>query len=111
MTKKSEVLTARQQYWLEQLQSCEAPGKTVADYAAEHGLNAWTMYSAKKALVSKGALVKTQPGRFQRAQVIDAVVTASEWQVRLPNGVSVAFRGEVDGEALPTVLTAAARLE
>jgi len=111
MTSKSETLTARQRYWLEQIQACESVGKTVADYAAEHGLNARAMYSAKKALVSKGALAKGQPDRFQRAQVIDAVVTASEWQVRLPNGVSVAFRGEVDGEALSTVLTAAARLE
>jgi len=110
MTKKNEALTVRQQYWLEQLQACEAAGKTVADYAGEHGLNARTMYSAKKALVSKGAFAKAQPGRFQRAQVLDAVVTTSEWQVRLPNGVSVAFRGEVDGEALSTVLTAAARL-
>ena len=111
MTKKSEALTRRQQYWLEQLQACDAAGKTVADYAAEYGLSARAMYSAKKALVSKGALSKAQAGRFQRAQVIDGVVTTSEWQVRLPNGVSVAFCGEVDGEALSTVLTAAARLE
>lgn len=54
MTKKSEALAARQQYWLEQLHAHEASGKTVADYATEHALNAPTMDSAKKALLSKG---------------------------------------------------------
>lgn len=110
MVNKSTSLTPCQQCWLEQIRACEASGKTVADFAVEHRLSARAMYSAKKALVSKGALSKTQQGRFRRAQIIDAVATTSEWQVCLPNGVSVAFRGEVDGEALATVLTAAARL-
>ena len=61
------VLTERQRYWLEQIRACEASGKSVAAYAAEHGVEARAMYGAKKILVRKGVLPRTQGVRFQRA--------------------------------------------
>jgi len=103
------ALTERQCYWLEHVQACTASGKTIAEYAAEHGLAAQAMYAGKKMLVRKGVLPPTRPARFQRAQVTGAVV-GSEWRIHLPNGVSVAFSGSVDAATLTTILNTAATL-
>ena len=104
------ALTDRQRYWLEHVQACEAAGKSIAEYATEHGVNVRAMYSGKKILSSKGVLPATQPSRFQRVQVMEAAVSA-QWRIGLANGVSVAFVGEVDARALSTVLSTAASLE
>ncbi len=104
-------LTERQRYWLEQIQACEASGGTVAEYAAAHGIAVQAMYAGKQMLVKKGVLARTRRGRFQRAQVVDAVVVGSEWRVQLPNGVSVAFSGAVDAGMLTRVLNTAAAIE
>jgi hypothetical protein len=102
-------LTERQRYWLEHVQACEASGKTIAEYAAEHSLVAQAMYAGKKILIRKGVLPPTRPSRFQRAHVAGPVV-GSEWRIHLPNGVSVAFSGAVDAATLTTVLNTAATL-
>lgn len=101
------TLTERQRYWLEQIQLCEASGKTIAEYAIDQGIDAKAMYAGKKTLVKKGVLPRTRPARFQRAQVVNPVVD-SEWRIQLPNGVSVAFAGPVDARTLTTVLSTAA---
>lgn len=101
------TLTARQRYWLEQIQACEAAGKTIAEYARDQGIEAKAMYGGKKSLVKKGALPRTRTTRFQRARVVGPVV-GSEWRIQLPNGISVAFAGLVDAGELSAVLRAAA---
>ena len=102
-------LTDRQRYWLEQIKACEASGKSVAAYAAAHGIEARAMYGAKKVLVRKGVLPRTQGVRFQRAETT-AVGSDSEWRIQLPNGVSLNFSGTVDAGLLTIVLNAVARL-
>jgi len=104
------ALTERQHYWLNHLQACEASGKSIAEYAADHDVKVHTMYAGKKKLVEKGVLPRTRPERFQRAQVVDAV-SVSEWRIQLPNGILVAFAGSVDASALTTVLSTAASVE
>jgi len=103
------ALTERQRYWLDHVQACAASGKTIAEYAAAHGLAAQAMYAGKKLLVKKGVLPPTRPARFQRAHVARPVV-GSEWHIQLPNGVSVSFSGLVDTATLTTVLNTAATL-
>lgn len=103
------ALTGRQRYWLDHVQACAASGKTIAEYAADQGLSAPTMYAGKKMLVKKGVLPATRPVGFQRAQVVGPVVS-SEWRIQLPNGISVAFSGAVDVGTLTTVLNTAAAL-
>jgi hypothetical protein len=76
-------------------------------YAAAQALDIKALYSSKKALVKKGVLPRTRAPRFQRAQVVDAV-GGGEWQIQLPNGVSVAFTGPMDAGTLSTVLNTAA---
>ncbi len=103
------ALTERQRYWLEHVQACDASGKAISEYAAEHNFAAQAMYAGKKSLVRKGVLPPTRPARFQRAQVAGPVV-GSEWRIHLPNGVSVAFSGAVDAAVLTTVLSTVAAL-
>jgi len=103
-------LTEHQRHWLEHLRACEASGKGIAAYAAEHGLDVKAMYTGKKTLVKKGVLPRTCRRRFARAQV-KAAMTDNTWRIGLPNGVSVAFSGAVDAKALNTVLTAAAAVD
>ena len=103
-------LTEHQRKWLGRLQACEASGKSFAEYAAEHGFPVRALYDAKKALVKKGVLPRTQHNRFQRVQTATAAAD-TKWRIQLPNGVSVEFSGNVDGGALSTVLTTVARLE
>ena len=104
------ALTERQRYWLEHIQACEASGKSIVEYAATQGIAARAMYAGKKALVQKGVLPKTQTARFQRVQVMEAAAS-SQWRIGLPNGVSVAFAGEVDAKTLTTVLSVSASVE
>jgi hypothetical protein len=110
MQKMIPALTGRQRYWLEHIQACEASGKSIAEYAAEHGIHVRAMYSGKKMLVNKGVLPATQPTRFQQVQVVEAAV-GNQWRIGLPNGVSVAFVGEVDARALCAVLSVSASVE
>jgi len=77
---------------------------------AEQGIAAQAMYGGKKVLVKKGVLVTTRPARFQRLQVMEATLS-NQWRIGLPNGVSVAFVGEVDTRALTAILNSAASVE
>ena len=104
------VLTDRQRYWLEHIQACEAAGKSIVEYAAAQDFTAQTMYAGKSTLVKKGILPALRPTRFQRVQVLEAPIS-NQWRIGLPNGVSVAFAGEVDARTLTTVLSSAASLE
>ncbi len=101
------ALTKRQRYWLEQIQACEASGKTIAEYAMDHGIDVKAMYAGKKALVKKGVLPRTRATPFHKVQVVGPVMD-SEWCIRLPNGVSITFYGTADAGTLATVLNAAA---
>ena len=102
-------LTEHQRHWLDHLQACEASGKGIAAYAAEHGLDAKAMYTGKKTLVKKGVLPRTRR-RFARAQVRTAVID-NAWRIGLPNGISVAFSGAVDAKTLHMILTTAAAVD
>ena len=104
------ALTERQRYWLDHVQACAASGKSIAEYAAAHGLAAQAMYAGKKALVRKGVLPRTRAVRLQRARVVSTSL-GGEWRIELPNGVLVAFAGPVDASALSLVLNTAAAVE
>ncbi len=110
MQKMIPALTDRQRYWLEHVQACEASGKSIVEYAATQRIEARAMYAGKKTLVEKGVLPSIHPTRFQRVQVMEATLS-SQWRIGLPNGVSVAFAGEVDARILTTVLSSAASVE
>jgi hypothetical protein len=110
MQKMIPALTERQRYWLEHIQACEASGKSMVEYAASQDIVVRAMYAHKKILVQKGVLPDAQAVRFQRVQVMEAAAN-NQWRIGLPNGVSVAFAGEVDARTLTTVLSTAASVE
>ena len=110
MQKLIPALTERQRYWLEHIQTCEASGKSMAEYAALNDIAVRAMYSARKTLIKKGVLPIAKPARFQRVQVMETPVS-SQWRIGLPNGVSVSFAGEVDARSLSTVLNVSATIE
>ena len=110
MQKMISALTRRQRYWLEHIQACEASGKSMAEYAASQGIAVRAMYGGKKILVKKGVLAAAQPARFQRVEVMETPAS-KQWRIGLPNGVSVAFAGEVDARSLTTVLSVSATIE
>ena len=102
-------LTEQQRCWLKHVQACEVSGKRITEYATENGIGVRAMYDGKRSLVKKGVLPRTHAARFQRAQVVDPVVS-SEWLIQLQNVVSVEFAGSVDAGALAAVLNAVAAL-
>ncbi|MBE9550112.1 MAG: hypothetical protein IMF09_11960 [Proteobacteria bacterium] len=110
MQKMIPRLTSRQRYWLEHIQACEASGKSMVEYAATQGFPVQTLYASKKRLTNKGVLSGVHSPRFQRVQVLEAN-SGSQWWIGLPNGVSAAFVGEVDGGSLRTILSAAAAVD
>lgn len=65
------------------------------------------MYADKKSLVNKGVLARARATRFQRVQVVGAIV-GGEWRIQLSNGISVAIEGPIDAHALSMVLNTAA---
>ena len=110
MQKIIPALTDRQRYWLEHIQACETSGKSMAEYAASKDIAVRAMYSGRKTLLNKGILPAEQPVRFQRVEVMESAVS-KQWRIGLPNGVSVAFSGEVDARSLTTVLSVSATIE
>jgi len=103
-------LKEHQRYWLKYIRACEASGKRITEYAADHGLAVRALYDGKRSLVKKGVLSRTRAARFQRDQVVDQVV-GSEWRTQLPNGMSVVFSGPVDAGTLTSLLSTAAAVE
>ncbi len=106
-------LTERQCFWLKHIRTCDTAGQSTLEYAKAHGLESRAMYKARQLLVEKGVWsikkADRKSSRFQRAQVPSAT-TNSQWQIQLPNGVSVGFCGDVNAKALSLVLTTAAAL-
>ena len=104
-------LTERQQYWLKHIRACDAAGQTSIDYARENGINVKSLYSARKALADKGRLPPRKAISFQKIQTPgDHSRLDHQWRIQMPNGVVVAFGGELDATTLSLVLSAAASL-
>ena len=80
MQKMIPALTERQRYWLEHIQACEASGKSMAEYAALQDIAVRAMHAGKKILIKKGILPGIHPTRFQRVQVMEAVVN-NQWRI------------------------------
>jgi len=113
-------LTERQQYWLDHITRCDAGGHSTKDYAAAHDLSVQAMYSARRDLVERGALVPGGRGvraasrsRFSRAVPLERDAGGAAGltvQLQLRNGTVVGFSGPLDADALQWVLRTAAEL-
>ena len=108
-----QALTERQRYWMEHLRACEAAGKTMRAYASESGIDARSLYGAKKRLVKGGVLAAEKRSGgvgFSRARVVGGAAPGSDCRVQFPNGITVTFSATVEDGALSKILGAVAAL-
>ena len=108
---QDQVLSERQRYWLEHVQSWNQSGMRMSEYAKDQGFAVRSMYDAKKALVKRGLLPRSRSSyttRFEQVQIIESSAE-SEWRVALPNGSVVEFSASFDEHVLGKVLRAAAQ--
>ena len=86
-----QKLTERQRYWMEHLRACEASGKTMRAYASATGIDARSLYDAKKRLVQRGVLSaeKRSGGvEFSRARVVAGAAHGGDCRIQFPNGIT-----------------------
>lgn len=110
---RESSLTDHQRRILQHIRACDASGKRITEYCAEHGVNVRAMYDGRKIMVNKGILPRTHPRRFQRVKVTRSQGPAAmptDWRIQLPNGASVTFSGDVDAKVLKQVLNTVANL-
>ncbi len=106
-------LTDHQRRILQHIRACDASGKRITEYCAEQGISVRSMYDGRKSMVNKGILPRTHPRRFQRVKVAKPRIPttmSTDWRIQMPNGVSVAFSGDVDTKVLKQVLNTVAEL-
>ena len=116
----SQVLTERQQFWLDHITRCDAAGSSTKDYAAAHDLSVQAMYSARKDLVERGALLPGGRGlraisgsRFSRvvsSEQDNGSAASLTVQLQLSNGTVVGFSGAINADALRLILNTAVAL-
>lgn len=97
--------------WQVHLESVQASGMTVADYARQHGLSLSGMYSARYTLKQRKAVgVQARP-RLAQGGFVPAVVPQAKHRLtaRLPNGVELSLNAG-DTEAVHGLLSALAML-
>ena len=86
----SQGLTEQQQFWWQHLQSCQATGKSMAEYAREHGLAVKSFYYWKKRLLRLGATAPETQSKlpiFHQVKVHPSPVLKAACQIRFPNGI------------------------
>ena len=111
MTRIDPALTDHQQYWLKHIRACDDAGQTSIDYARANGINVKSLYSARKGLIEKGTLPPRKAISFQKVQMYnDQPRSDNQWRIQMPNGVVVAFGGQLDASTLSLVLSTVASL-
>ena len=111
MSESTQEVTARQRYWIEHLQRCEAAGLTLVEYAGTHDLGLKALYNAKSRLVKMGLWpAGSKRPEFCPVQIVSSGVDEAQCRVRCPNGVVVEFTVVRDERWLSAVLKAASDL-
>lgn len=108
-------LTARQRSWLKHLETAEANGETLRDYASRKKLSVHSLYSTRKRLRQLGMSFPTRPTK--RAASFDRVKVAPQpaaprvaWRVRFPNGAVLESSIDLSGDTGAALISAIARI-
>ena len=86
-----QSLTEQQHFWLKHYQTCQASGKSMAEYARKHGLAVKSFYYWKKRLLRLGAIAsdtQSKPPAFHKVSVQPSPVLKTACQLRFPNGIA-----------------------
>jgi hypothetical protein len=104
-------MTAKQRYWLEHIQACEAMGQSLSAYAAEHQLGLKSCYRWKSLLTQMGLLADTAAAAaapvFRPVQIKPVSISTGHFRFTLPNGILIEIPGDCDPAHLKQVLTTA----
>ena len=107
-----DELTESQRYWLKHYQASEVSGRSMAEYAREHGLAITAFYYWKKRLVQLGAIATEglsdppvfRKVTFKREQRVDATC-----RIRFPNGIECEMTG-MDQNGFESLLNSVSQL-
>lgn len=89
---QNKPLTAKQQYWLDHINSAQDQNLSLSDYAREHNISLtslykWRWYLSNKSYLNKpntSAFVKIVPSRMVESKSAPVIAV-------LPNGVKLEF--------------------
>ena len=101
-----EELTEPQRYWLKHYLASEDSGKSMAEYAREHGLVITAFYYWKKRLVQLGAIANERlpnPPVFHKVTIKREQCVDATCRIRFPNGVECEMTG-MDERGLASLL-------
>jgi len=104
-------LTEPQRYWLKHYQASEISGKSMAEYAREHGLAITAFYYWKKRLKQLGAISAEQlsdPPVFHKVTIKREQCVDATCRIRFPNGVECEMSG-MDESRLASLLISVSR--
>lgn len=106
----SEVITERQQYWLDHIQAADAFNGTRVEDAKVEGLKVKELYQWKTILMKRGFLAQPEPSAF--VAVREAVCSSKPTQAALvlPNGARIELHGGIDTDNVKTLVLAASEL-
>ena len=90
----NQQLSERQRFWRDHVEACGASGRTMKDYAEEHGLALRQFYTWKSKLARMGGLSSRagSSGAWVPVHVTEiggGEPAAGFCQIRLPNGIGV----------------------
>ncbi len=102
------LLTEKQRFWLDHIETAEREGLSPRVYAERHGLRTAQLYYWRSTLRKRGVFeTKDEPAEFVPVRVRD---TRAEVRVHLPNGVVVASSQPLSESAWLSVLRGASQL-
>jgi len=103
--------------WEGHVEAARREGKAIRRYAAEHGLSAWSMYSARQQLIKRQAGAASKPAVPSVPVANNAFATvrlaplAAPLRVQLPNGVKLELAiGAADSATLVAAINVLAKL-
>ncbi len=101
------VLTERQQYWLDHIQSADEFDGTLVEYAKAEGMKVKDLYQWKTILMRRGFLAKPEPPAFVPVRETASTTMAA---LVLPNGSRIELSGGIDTESVKALVLAASEL-
>ena len=105
---KEPVLTKRQQYWLQHLETAKAQNIPLTQYAKENDLGLPALYNARSSLKSKGVIEGSSVSPFIRVQPAKSIDSgdntfSSGVTICFPNGTQILI--EFNEKTLPSLLS------
>jgi hypothetical protein len=100
-------ITARQQYWLDHLNSAAANGSSLVAYAKTHEIKAKDLYAWKTRLIDLGHLPASRKRKARGFVPVVSMGNAASATLVMPNGFRLELQGNVDRALLQDLVQVA----